>query len=286
MKTLDVRILDVYESLTPLERRLADVVLEHQRDLASYSATELARRADVSKATAARLFKRLGYGSFAEARRQVRSLKHWGSPLNIFEDIDLVDDARANPLVHLQNDIANLTRTFEALSPDVVQRATDMLIKAAHIWVVGFRANYPLAESIEFWLKFLKPNVHLLPSDGMAFGENVIDMREGDVLVAVGFRRRSRIMRVLLEKARDVGLEIILLTDLSASATAKLAHIVVRCHSRPSYVFDSYVSVMSVMNYLTAALALQMGDAVRERMRHIDQLHEALDAFTTPSKRG
>jgi len=37
----------IINSMTPQERRLANVVLEHQRDFASYSATELARRADV-----------------------------------------------------------------------------------------------------------------------------------------------------------------------------------------------------------------------------------------------
>ncbi|MCH7794161.1 MAG: hypothetical protein IH900_03325 [Proteobacteria bacterium] len=47
-KTLDTRILDIFEELSPSEQRLADVVLEHQRDLASYSATELADLASVS----------------------------------------------------------------------------------------------------------------------------------------------------------------------------------------------------------------------------------------------
>jgi DNA-binding MurR/RpiR family transcriptional regulator len=80
MKPLDARVLDVYESLTPLEQRLASVVLEHQRELASCSATELARQADVSQATAARLFKRLGYSSYKEARQYSRAMTRWGSP--------------------------------------------------------------------------------------------------------------------------------------------------------------------------------------------------------------
>lgn len=285
MKALDVRILDLYESLTPLERQLANVVLEHQRDFSSYSATELARRAEVSKATAARLFRRLGYASFDEARRQARSLRHWGSPLNILDTLDSADDMRPNVLTHVQTDLANITRTFEALDGASIGRAADLLSKAERIWVIGFRASQPLAESLLYWLSVVRPGVRLIEGSGLAFAEAAIDMHQGDAALAIGFRRRTRMLRALLKRAKDVRVKIVLITDVSASTTAKLADVVLRCHSRPSYLFDSYAAVISVMNYLTAAVALRLGEGARKRMSEIDDLHEALDAFTTPPRR-
>jgi DNA-binding MurR/RpiR family transcriptional regulator len=285
VKPLDARILDLYESLTPQERRLANVVLEHQRDFASYSATELARRADVSKATAARLFRRLGYGSFDEARRQARSLRHWGSPLNIFEHVDKGDGTTQSPLVHVQSDIANITRTFEALDPGAIGQAADLLAGAQRIWVIGFRASQPLAGLLCYWLSVVRPDVRLFQSGGMVFAESAIDMLPGDVAVAVGFRRRTRMLRALVERARSVNVKVILIADVSASTTAKLADIVLRCHTRPSYLFDSYAAVLSVMNYLTAAVALRLGEGTLQRMSQIDTLHDALDAFTAPPRR-
>ena len=71
-KPVESRILDLYDGLPASERRLADVVLACQGDLASYSASELAERACVSKATTSRLFQRLGYARFTDARREAR----------------------------------------------------------------------------------------------------------------------------------------------------------------------------------------------------------------------
>jgi DNA-binding MurR/RpiR family transcriptional regulator len=284
MKPLDARILDIYDGLTPLERRLADVILEHQRELASYSATELSLQADVSKATAARLFKRLGYSSYNDARQQSRALRRWGSPLSLLEGLEELDGSQPSIVTHLQNDIANLTRTFGALRPEAIGQVVDMLVRADRIWVIGFRASHELAELAAFWLKHLQYSVSLLPSGWMTFAEDVIDMRAGDAVLAIGFRRRPRMFRALLQNARDVGANVILVTDLSASGAARLAHVVLRCHSRPSGVFDSYVAATSLLNYVLAALALREGAAVRARLQHIENLHDKLDAFTLPAR--
>lgn len=283
-KSLDTRILDLYESLSPREQALADVVLEHQRDLASYSATELARRAGVSKATAARLFKRLGYLNFNEARRQSRSLKHWGSPLNTLTDAPDISKVDTTLLTHLNNDLTNVTRTFEALRSEVVGEAVESLAEADTVWILGLRNSYSMAHYARFLMTILKPRVRLVPVGGLSFAEEVVDMSPGDVLLVLGFRRRPRILRALMDTAQKAGLKIILLTDLSASITPRHADIVLRCHSRGLYFVDSYTSAMSLLNYLASALALRLGEAGRARIEQIDDLHDALDVFTAMPK--
>ena len=59
--SLTARIRDRYGDLSPMERRLADVILACPGELSGYSATELAGRAGVSKMTVSRLVRRLGY---------------------------------------------------------------------------------------------------------------------------------------------------------------------------------------------------------------------------------
>lgn len=69
---LPQRILDRYNDMPRGERRLADMLLENSTAILDSSATQLAERAGVSKATAARFFKRLGYASFKAAQRSAR----------------------------------------------------------------------------------------------------------------------------------------------------------------------------------------------------------------------
>lgn len=286
MTPLDARIFDLYESLSPSERRLADIVLEHQRDLASYSATELARRAQVSKATAARLFKRLGYANYNEARRQARSLNHWGSPRHMLDYFTPAEQGRPDAFAHLQAEMGNLGRTFEALRTEAVTEAVDHIADAHRVWIAGFRNSYGLGHYARFLMSMLKSDVHLLPIGGLSFAEELINMTPEDVVLAIGFRRRPQILRTLLRKAQAIGTTVIFITDLSASVTAKDAHIVLRCHSRAPYLFDSYTAAVSVLNFLASALTMKLGAEASERLRRIDDLHDELDAFTTPPNTG
>ncbi|MGT2491819.1 hypothetical protein ACU4GD_18050 [Cupriavidus basilensis] len=52
------KIHQCYGELSSADKKLADVLLMRQKDLLSYSATELAELASVSKASAARFFRR------------------------------------------------------------------------------------------------------------------------------------------------------------------------------------------------------------------------------------
>ena len=67
-RPIDARILAVYDELTASERRLASVVMEERNSLSSFTAGELAARANISNATAARFFRRLGYNSYNDAK--------------------------------------------------------------------------------------------------------------------------------------------------------------------------------------------------------------------------
>jgi DNA-binding MurR/RpiR family transcriptional regulator len=131
----------------------------------------------------------------------------------------------------------------------------------------------------------MRPDISFVPTSWMTFAEDMIDISNKDAVLAIGFRRRSRIFRALLEHSARGGAQIVLITDLSASNTAKIAHAVLRCHSRPSYLFDSYAAAISVLNYLVSAVALKAESKVRPRLRRIEDLHEQLDAFTIPQPR-
>lgn len=283
-KPLDQRILDFYEKLTPSEQRLADVLLERQGDIAAYSATELAGRAQVSKATAARLVKRLGYDSFDALRMQSRPNPHYGSPLTMLERFD--GTITEPPFgEHLANDETNLRRTFARLEPDQIHRAIAMLVGARTVYLLGLRNSFSLAHYARFTLKMLKPDVRLVPVGGLSFAEDVMEMGKEDVLLAIGFRRRPLVLRELLGHARNRETGIVLVTDLSASETAENATVVLRCHSRSALAFDSYTSAMSVLNYIANGVAVALGPASLKRLEMVDNLHDELDAFTIPRRR-
>ncbi len=280
---IEARILDAYDRFSPSERKFAEVILEHQKDFYSFTTTELAQRAGVSKATAARFFKKLGYRTYHEAKRQMRALKNWGSPIHGFNESDR--SIAGNPLAkqHMDTDIANITRTIESLNDEDVARAVELLSGAEKIWILGLRNGYAFATYLRTEIGLYKSDVRLLPHGGLSFGEEFASMTRRDVLVAIAFRRRPKALRNLLAEARNLGVPVILISDVSASYSAKQADIVFRCHCRNPSLSDSYTSVCSLLNFLVSATAFSLGAEARERLERIDEFHSRIDDLVVPS---
>jgi DNA-binding MurR/RpiR family transcriptional regulator len=283
-KPVEGRILDVYDGLPASERRLADVVLACQGDLASYSASELAERAGVSKATTSRLFQRLGYARFTDARREARGAGvPWGSPLSI-------DAAPANPVgsgnflsAHLTRDIQNLGRTFESLRPEVVEEAVGRLAAARGVWIIGFRNSHALAHYAHSVLATVKPDVRLVPGSALEVAEDLAGLSGRDAVLAIGLRRRPQLFRRLLALIHRRGVPIVMVTDPTASTATRYATVVLRCHNWGSSMFDSYASAISVLNLLCARTAARLDSAARDRLAVIEDIHRELDDLVSGS---
>jgi DNA-binding MurR/RpiR family transcriptional regulator len=281
-RAIDARILDVFDTLTKGERRLAEVVLEAQGELHAFTAGELATRARVSKATAARFFQHLGYKSYSDVQRQARRAEAWGSPL-----YELFGGHSGGPddfSQHLAQDIQNLTRTAALLRPQLLAQATKILVEAPTIWVVGFRNSYVLASYARALLVHVKPDIRLLPIAGVTLAEDFVGLQPEDALFVMGFRRRPLVLRTLMERARDVGARSILVTDLTSARTAQLATVTLRCHSRSHSLFDSYAAPISLINHICAATGLMIGDTAVTRLAEIERMHSLVDQASAPSR--
>ncbi|WP_207458202.1 MurR/RpiR family transcriptional regulator [Azospirillum sp. SYSU D00513] len=276
---IERRILDLYDQLTISERKLAKVVLEFQDSLAAFSATELADRAGVSKATAVRFFRRLGYESYNEARVQARDAADLGSPLMELLETEGPASAPNTLSAHLGQDLQNLTRTIEGLRSDTLNEAVTALAEAKRVWVVGFRESRALAVYARALLVQLKPDVRLAPAGDLSLVEDLADLAPGDTMLVLGFRRRQQGLLDALRAGRDAGARTILLTDPTAARSAGLAGIVLRCYTRSVSLFDSYVAPMSLLSHLISRLATALGDEAVERMDRMERMHGQLSTF-------
>ena len=273
MDPLVHRIRDTYDVLPLGERKLAELILEMRGDLAAYSATELAARVGVSKATAARLFRRLGYADFHEMRQQARTSHHNGSPLAELSNTLGLEGTLAR---HLGHDIGCLTRTIETIPADRMDAAVKILADAKRVTVIGFRNSYPLAFYARELLLQVRPQVNLLPVSGQTVSEELPDLRPDDAILALGFRRRPHGLGRILRIAYEAKARVVLLGDSALGEISKKAQVVFRCVNRGSGLFDSYVAPLSLLNYLCSGVALALGAPAQERLRRIETLHATL----------
>lgn len=275
-KSIEQRIFAIYEKLSPSERRLADVMLEHQQNMASYTALELSEMANVSNATAARLLRRLGYESVNDARRHARTAQHWGSPLARLEDAPETDEAGPTMAQMARADSLNLKMTDENLNPAELAQAVEILHSSSRVWLWGVRHGFGLAHLAKYYLSFALTDVHVIPS-GSGLSEDFAAFRPNDALVVFAFRRRPASLPTLLAEARKLGLRIILIADTSAARSTPDVEIVLRCWCNSPAIFTSLTASVSVVNYLSWALMEKVGDKRIQRLKAMENLLAVTD---------
>lgn len=275
-QTIAESIMAAYEQLPPGERRLADITLSKLANLASYSATELAAEAGVSKATAARFFRRVGYSSFGQARRQARAEAHLASPLYAMAGVDPGEQHSDALSRHAATDLKNLSETYQRLDANLLSQSAALIAKARKVHVVGMRNGQFVALYAVNLLAQLREGVAALPTSVTTLAEDLASVEARDLVIVVDFRRRAAQLPAIVQAARSAGASMVFLTHPGLPALSRSGDVVLHCLTEGASIFHSYVAAMSIVNYLGTTAAKTLGKASRARLETIEALHDAL----------
>ena len=278
---LPQRLLEHYGEMPRAERRLADLLLEDIRAVIDNSATTLAQRAGVSKATAARLFQRLGYPSFKAAQRSLKEQRAEPVPVRYGPALSRHAGKRLELGQHLQAELQNLVSTIEQQRSDELAQAVRMLANAEKLWVVGFGDNYSLAHFARSQLIKVRTDIRMIPLGGFSVPEEFASITEQDVMLAFAVGRRTRSLRNIVASATAAGARLLYLTD-GALAVGRQGNVTLRVRSTGTAMFDSTTAAVSLIGYLCASLGAHLGEAAIERLKRIDAIHDEWGELVHP----
>lgn len=262
---IDERITDRFADLSPQEQRAAQTLLEHLDELATYRSAELAELAGVSKATMSRLFRHLGFVDFDEVRDHLRELRSAGEPRRV--------DGAPSVEVHLAHEQESIR---SALAGPAIAAVVPVLALARRILVVGWRNSHPVALHLRQQLTHARGDVRLAPLPGQVVGEELADLTTGDVVVAIGFRRRPAGFGELLTEAAATGATVVLIADGTARHHAAAATHWIECPVSTNLAFDSYAAAMSVVSVIADGVLSATGRAGRDRASEITATYDRL----------
>jgi len=268
------RIRVALPTLHPSERRLAEVVLNFPGELASYSASELARLAHVSNATVTRFVRKVGYASFEEARQAAREGAQGGAAL--FRVVARDNASEAALAAHLDQVRLNLDLTFAAIHQAQVDAVAQALIEAPRVWVLGFRTAQAFAQYLGTQLRQVLVDVTVLPGPGQTLAEALASVRPGDCVVVFALRRPVRGLHRLVAEIRATGARLAVIEDDAlpddGGVTWRL-----RCHTAAPGPLFSHAAVLTLAHFLATRVVELSGPAGRRRLATIEAFHESLD---------
>lgn len=272
---LGQRLRQQFDQLTPNEQKVAGFILDHFEDIAVYSGAELARLSGVSKATVSRLFRRLGFASFSEVRQHARELRYHGVPL--VTDSKALGSGLERFQRHFERERDNLHQMLAAIDAETFDTLIEALDSAPEVLVIGYRNGYPPALHLRQQLMQVRPGVRLAPLPGQSLGEELTGVPKGTLAIVMGFRRRAHGFSSLIEQLKGSGLDTLLIGDPTLAATGTSPNWQLECPLDSVSAFDSYTSVMSLINLLANALLHKRLGEGRARIDAISDAYSGLD---------
>src|SRR3989440_5859753 len=260
------------DSLSPAERRLARVLLASYPIAGFKSVAGFADRASVSPPTVTRFIFKLGFRGYPEFQESLRHevQARLSSPLARYRDEPKHDSAVNHAL-----DVSthNLKATLDLLSDRDVKEAVDLLADIRHrVMVLGGRVSAPLARYLAGQLHLLRPGIGLVDSDRSAPAQQLIDMRQIDVLVVFDYRRYQPDTIECARVAAGRGSAVLLFTDPWLSPASAFARQVLVTSVETVGPFDSLVGAVAVVEALVTAVLAKLGSRAEARMQNLERL--------------
>jgi DNA-binding MurR/RpiR family transcriptional regulator len=260
------RVLDLFQGarLTPAQRRIAQILVEHAAKAAYLSAAEVAGLAGVSQPSVTRFAMALGYTGYPALRRELRALATDGpgepAEWNAMQRAVL---AETEHLRRLADDLGRLTD---------VRKAALILAGSRPLPVLGLRAAAPLAAYFGYFAAKVFPDVRVLDHGGTGLWDRLDQARTAGAgaLLAMVLPRYPREVLDAVREARDAGYAIVAITDSPVSPIAELADVVLAAEVGTRLVFDLHTGPMAMAMVLLEAMCDTAPEPVHRRLEEFE----------------
>lgn len=222
--TIIDQIREVLATLTPAERRIAEVILDRPHAAISWSITELSRLAQVSDPSVVRFCRRMGCAGFPALKLAVaHALARIQSQPRASAGAAQGDAVAGLMAEILQRSEQSLREAHADLAPAALREAAAMLAGARFIAVYGFGISGYLAQEAQYKLASLGLATAAY-SDPMVQATTAPLLGGGGAVLAFSFSGLTHYLRENLALARDGGARVVTVAP-AGSPVALLADV-------------------------------------------------------------
>ncbi|MDG1340229.1 MAG: MurR/RpiR family transcriptional regulator [Paracoccaceae bacterium] len=281
-QTISDRIQEKLDDLTRAERQLALSILENYPASGLGPLTALAKDANVSVPTVARMVQKLGYRGYpdfqAELREELRA--------KVKDPIAKHDTwAEAVPSEHLLNRftdavINNIRLTLGQIDPVAFDNACNLVADPKHhLYIVGGRITHTLAEYLFMHMQVIRENVTHVQTTSNTWPHYLLNAKEGDIFCIFDVRRYENNTLKLAEMANARSAKIVLFTDQWRSPVHHLAEVSLSCRIIVPSAWDSLTTTMLLVETMISSVQNLNWDETKDRMETLEDMFDQTKLF-------
>ncbi|MBQ8231026.1 MAG: MurR/RpiR family transcriptional regulator [Lachnospiraceae bacterium] len=266
-------IKSCYNTLTAVEKTVADYILKNSEEVISMPIAVFAENANVAKSAVIRCCKSLGFDGYSDMKLALAMELSKNKKLNYTPYIDPSDDAGAIMDKVFTANVKTLHDTAEKIDRDVLQKIVDVLSNANVIYVYGIGTSAGIAGEFQYRLMQIGKTA-LCVNDVPTMKVSTLNIRKGDVAVGISHSGRTIATIEALRLAKRNGAETICITSYPDSEITKNSDYPIEIYSDeidyPVEATSSRIAHLSMIDVITIAMSSRnYGDALeRARKTH------------------
>ncbi len=263
-------------------QKLISVYILDNYDKAAYmTAAKLGAIVNVSESTVVRFAIELGFDGYPEFQHALQEIVR--TKLTSFQRIEVTNNIIGDGDVLtkvLLADSDKIRHTLEEIDRAAFEKAVEEIVNARRIYVVGVRSSSALASFLGHSLGQIFDEVKILePTSGSEMFEQILNIGEKDVIIAISFPRYSKKIINAVDYAKHRGASVIAITDSAMSPIAQGANQVLLARSDMASFVDSLVAPLSIINAIIVAVSRAKQDELTERLRKLEEIWDEYDVY-------
>jgi len=263
-----------YYKFSKGQKQIAQFIIEHYDKAAFMTAAKIGETVDVSESTVVRFASTIGFSGFPDLQKALQVLIK--NKLTTVQRIGLDEDGEDADKLHkkiIRNEMNNLRYLMEDIDIQALEKATDLILNANKVYILGLRTSSTLANYLGFYLDVILDNVKVLNNTGVnSLYEEIIKIKESDVLIVISFPRYSSMTIDATKFVKEHNAKIIAITDTEASPFHNIADVSLLAKSNIVSFVDSLVVPMCMINNLIINIGLHEKEEILGYYERLEQL--------------
>jgi len=261
-------------------KKISEYLLKNYISASHMTAQRLSEEAGVSESTVVRYAIELGYDGYPKLQAALKNLIK--NKLTSVQRIEVAEERVGRNIfaASFLADIENLKNTLAMTDEKEFTDIVDLILSASRIYIVGTRSSTSLASFLNFYLSLILDNVKLVHNaSGSEIFEELLRVKQGDVVFGISFPRYSKRTVDALHFAKKQGAAVVALTDSRQSPLADLADNVLFASNDTASFVDSLVAPLAMINALIAAVGQRKRTEISQSFAKLEDIWEEYNIY-------
>ncbi|NMB24850.1 MAG: MurR/RpiR family transcriptional regulator [Firmicutes bacterium] len=245
------QIRNLYSSLRPSERKVADFLLESPDKVIYLSISECAERCNVSETTIIRFARLLGLSGYQELK--IELAKTSVAPSSGLSEEITPDDTMSEAITKaLQANAGAIMDTLGIMDLDNLERAIQAMLRAKRVLICGFGTSGIAGQYLAY--KLLRTGIEVLwyPDFHLQLMSTTV-LKPHDIVVCISFSGSTKQVLELAELVQSEGIKVISITNYRRSPLAKHSDILLlTCSNENPFMSGAAASIIAQIAIIDA----------------------------------